>query len=88
MLIFLDSSSSFPKCESYQGARSNLEGQVLATGSWLNWSTQHDAIFELLFGHDTDVAEDGAGELGKKPSTRLTQEPYFGVKANSKRPAG
>jgi hypothetical protein len=26
----------------------------------------HDAILEFLFGGDTDVAEDGAGELGKK----------------------
>ena len=26
----------------------------------------HDAILELLFGGDTDVAEDGAGELGKE----------------------
>jgi hypothetical protein len=33
----------------------------------------HDAILEFLFGGDADVAEDGAGELGKKPSTRLSR---------------
>jgi hypothetical protein len=49
---------------------------------------RHDAILEFLFGGDTDVAEDGAGELGKKPSTRLSQEPCFGMKVNSKRLAG
>ena len=27
----------------------------------------HDAIFEFLFGCDADVAQDGAGELGKEP---------------------
>ena len=48
----------------------------------------HDAILEFLFGGDTDVAEDGAGELGKKTPTRLSQEPCFGVKVSSKRPAG
>jgi hypothetical protein len=26
----------------------------------------HEAILEFLLGGDTDVAEDGAGELGKK----------------------
>ena len=30
----------------------------------------HDAILEFLFGGDTDVAEDGAGELGKKSPQR------------------
>jgi hypothetical protein len=27
----------------------------------------HDAIFEFLFGCDADVAQNGAGELGKEP---------------------
>src|SRR5271165_616048 len=27
----------------------------------------HDALLELLFGCDSDVAQDGAGELGKEP---------------------
>ena len=27
---------------------------------------RHDAILEFLFGGDTDVAQNGAGELGKK----------------------
>ena len=27
----------------------------------------HDAVLELLFGCDSDVAQDGAGELGKEP---------------------
>ena len=48
----------------------------------------HDAILEFLFGGDTDMAQDGAGELGKEPSTRLSQEPCLGVKVNSKRPVG
>ena len=26
----------------------------------------HDAILEFLFGGDTDMAQDGAGELGKE----------------------
>ena len=46
----------------------------------------HDAILEFLFGGDTDVAEDRAGELGKK--ALKSQEPCLGVKVNSKRPAG
>jgi hypothetical protein len=41
---------------------------------------------EEVHDSDTDVAEDGAGDL--RPSTRLSQEPCFGVKVNSKRPAG
>jgi hypothetical protein len=49
---------------------------------------RRDAILEFLFGGDKDVVEDGAGELGKKPSTRLSPETCFGVKVNSKRPAG
>jgi len=48
----------------------------------------HDAVLEFLFGCDADVAQHRAGELEKKPSTRLSQEPCLGVKVNSKRPAG
>ena len=48
----------------------------------------HDAILEFLFGCEADVAQDGAGEFGKKPLTRFSQEPCLGVKVNSKRPAG
>ena len=48
----------------------------------------HDAIPELLFGRDADTAEHRAGQLGEEPSTRLSQEPYWGVKVNLKRPAG
>src|SRR5437016_13530935 len=48
----------------------------------------HEALFELLFGGDTDVAQDGGASLEKKPSTRLSQEPCVGVKVNSNLPAG
>ena len=48
----------------------------------------HDAVLEFLFGCDADVAQDRAGELGEKPSMRLSQEPCLGVKVNSKRCAG
>ena len=34
------------------------------------------------------MAQDGAGELEKKPSIRLSQEPCLGVKVKSKRPGG
>jgi hypothetical protein len=48
----------------------------------------HEALLDLLFGGDTDVAQDGAGRLEKKPSTRLSQKPCLGVKVNSNLPAG
>ena len=48
----------------------------------------HEAALEFLLGGDTDVAQDGAGELEKKPSIRLSQEPCVGVNVNSKRPLG
>src|SRR5882762_7641784 len=47
-----------------------------------------DAILEFLFGCDTDMTQDGAGEFGEEASTRLSQEPCVGVKVNSKRCAG
>jgi hypothetical protein len=53
----------------------------------------HDAILEFLLGCDADVAEHGAGELGKEafdeiePGAVLRRE-GFGVKVKSKRPAG
>jgi hypothetical protein len=48
----------------------------------------HDAILEFMFGCNADVAQDGSGRaLKKKPSTRLSKEPFWGVKVNSKRPA-
>ena len=34
------------------------------------------------------MAQDGAGELEKKPSIRLSQGPCLGVKVKSKRPGG
>ena len=47
----------------------------------------HDAILEFLFGCDADVAQHRAS-LEKKPSMRLSQEPWVGVQVNSKRCAG
>src|SRR5271165_2625776 len=43
----------------------------------------HDAVLELLFGCDSDVAQDGAGELGEEtldeiePGTMLGREGEF-----------
>jgi hypothetical protein len=37
----------------------------------------HDAILEFLFGGDTDVAEDGAGELGKKALNEIEPGAVF-----------
>jgi hypothetical protein len=48
----------------------------------------HETLLELLFGGDTDVAQDERASLEKKPSTRLSQEPCLGVKVNSNLPAG
>ena len=48
----------------------------------------HDALLELVFGSDADVAQEERASLEKKPSTRLSQEPCLGVKVNSKRPGG
>jgi hypothetical protein len=45
----------------------------------------HQAILEFLFGCDTDMTQVGAG---KKPSMRLSQEPWVGVKVNWKRRLG
>ena len=48
-----------------------------------------DTLRELVFGSNSDVPEHGARQLlEKKPSTRLSQDPCFGVKVNSKRPSG
>jgi hypothetical protein len=48
----------------------------------------HEAILDLLLGCDADVAQDGAGSLEKKPSTRLSQEPCLGVKVSDDRLGG
>ena len=48
----------------------------------------HDAVLEFLFGSHADVAQNGAGELERKPSIKLSQEPCLGVKVNWKRPSG
>ena len=48
----------------------------------------HDALLEFLFGSDTDMAQTERASLEKKPSIRLSQEPWVGVKVNSKRPSG
>ena len=52
-----------------------------------------DALLEFLFRCDADVAQDGAGKLGKEALDEI--EPgavlggaCLGVKVNSKRPAG
>jgi hypothetical protein len=50
--------------------------------------TGHDALPELLLGCHPDVTQYRAGKLGKKPSMRLSQEPWMGVKVNTKRPLG
>jgi hypothetical protein len=39
----------------------------------------HDSMLEFRFGDDTNVAENGATSLEKKPSTRLSQQPCFSV---------
>ena len=47
----------------------------------------HDAVLEFLFGCDADMAEHGAGELGKEPLDEV--EPgAVGGSENSKRCAG
>jgi hypothetical protein len=35
----------------------------------------HDAILEFLFGCDTNVAQHGAGELGKEPLDEIDLAP-------------
>jgi hypothetical protein len=48
-----------------------------------------DAIFELLFGSDPDMTRTTErASLEKKPSTRLSQEPCFGVRTKVRRPSG
>ncbi len=38
----------------------------------------HDALLEFLFGGDTDVAQDGAGKLGKKALNEVEPGAVFG----------
>ena len=40
--------------------------------------SRHDAVFEFLFGADTDVAEDGAGKLGEKALNEVEPGAVFG----------
>jgi len=47
----------------------------------------HDAFLELLFRTHADMRKTERANLEKKPSIRLSQEPWVGVKVNSKRPA-
>jgi hypothetical protein len=49
--------------------------------------TGHDALPELLGWHP-DGRKTERANLEKKPSMRLSQEPWMGVKVNSKRPVG
>jgi hypothetical protein len=48
----------------------------------------HDAIFEFLFGCDTDMTQDGAGEFGEEALDEIEPGACVGVKVNSKRCAG
>src|ERR1700747_3620167 len=44
-----------------------------------------DALLDFLFGGGADVAQNRAASLEKKPSMRLSREPWVGVKLKAKR---
>ena len=48
----------------------------------------HDAILEFLFGGDTDVAEHGAGELGKKALNEIEPGAVFRCEGEFEAPGG
>ncbi len=48
----------------------------------------HDAILEFLSGGDTDVAQDGAGELGKKALNEVEPGAVFGCEGEFEAASG
>ncbi len=48
----------------------------------------HDAVLELLFGCDADMAQHRAGELGEEALDEIEPRAVLGVKVNSNRPVG
>jgi hypothetical protein len=48
----------------------------------------HDAVLELLFGCDADVAQHRACQLGEEALDEVEPKPCLGVKVNWKRPSG
>jgi hypothetical protein len=48
----------------------------------------HDPFLEFVVRAHPDVAQNERAHFKKKPSMRLSQDPCFGVKVNSKRPSG
>jgi hypothetical protein len=48
----------------------------------------HDAVLELLFGCDADMAQHRACQLGEEALDEVEPEPCLGVKVNSNRPVG
>jgi hypothetical protein len=46
------------------------------------------AFVEFVFGADADVAQDRPRQFEKKPSMRLSHDPWVGVNVKVKRPIG
>lgn len=49
---------------------------------------RHDSVLEFLFGSNTDVAQDRAGQLGEEALDQVQPGPCLGVKVNANRPGG
>ena len=42
----------------------------------------HDALFQLVFRADADVAKHGAGDFGEEPLDKIEPRAVFGVNTN------
>ena len=81
--------TAFPKYDSYQAASSIVSDQVWTTGCWLMSSMAAKRRSSSSCLEATRIWRGAErASLQKKPSTRLSQEPCFGVKTKMKRPSG